>query len=69
MTRREEIMLIALRRAKFIMESPLIADWVNGAGALDAVNAAIILAENPEYEFDPVMSKLADILIASRKRA
>lgn len=34
-------MLQALRRARFIMESPLIASWVNGAGALDVVRAAI----------------------------
>lgn len=38
-------MLQALRRAKFIMESPLIASWVNGGGALDVVNAAIEAGE------------------------
>ena len=34
-------MLEALKRARFIMESPLIASWVNGAGALDLVRQAI----------------------------
>lgn len=40
-----EQMLQALRRARFIMQSPLIASWVNGAGALDLVNAAIAEGE------------------------
>lgn len=38
-------MLIALRRARFILESPLIAHFANGAGTLDLVRAAIAKAE------------------------
>jgi hypothetical protein len=38
-------MLKALKRARFVMESPLIAHLVNGAGTLDLVRETIAKAE------------------------
>lgn len=38
-------MMTALRRARFVLESPVIAHLVNGAGTLDLVRATIAKAE------------------------
>lgn len=40
-------MLAALYRALFVLESPALPSWVNGAGTVDAVRAAIELAKRP----------------------
>ena len=38
-------MLAALKRALFVLESPTMPSYVNGAGAVDEVRAAIAKAE------------------------
>lgn len=40
-------MLAALCRALFVLESPALPSWVNGAGTVDAIRAAIELAKRP----------------------